>query len=390
MWPISDRFTAALQRDHRIVAKAEILEGEQVVYDFSNADENNGILVDGSVSASRSAIQRTASCTIVDQSGDLTPRDVRDLLVPGGRQIRLWRGIMFNDIQPDGEPDIEYVPLGTFRFTQTTVEFPKIQLESAYDRSWVVSGEKSPFIISVANGTNIIDTITQLVQTAYFGVPMNLPLTNEGVNGMVFDAGADPWEVCQTLAANVGQRLFFDPMGVLQMRPEPNETDPAVWSFDDLDDDNIGLPTVGRTWQGDGYNGVIVTASNSDLPAPLFAIAVDSDPNSPTQWGGPFGKRYAPFIKDETIASQAQAQLRANKELQANLGFLQSIKVPALPNPAFEVGDVVRVALARSDITDDPIITEQYCIVDAFDVPLRASGTQTLTTRARRIVPVTQ
>jgi hypothetical protein len=390
VWPISERFAEALQRDHRIVAKAEILEGEQVVYDFSNADTNNGILVDGSVSCSRSAIQRTASCTIVDQSGTLTPRDVRDLLVPGGRQIRLWRGIMFNDIQANGEPDIEYVPLGTFRFTQTTVEFPKIQLESAYDRSWIISGEKTPFILSIANNTNIIDTITQLVQTAYFGVPMNLPITNEGVNGMVFDAGADPWEVCQTLAANVGQRLFFDPMGVLQMRPEPNETDPAVWSFDDLDDSNIGLPTVGRTWQGDGYNGVIVTASNSDLAAPLFAIAVDGDPNSPTQWGGPFGKRYAPFIKDETIASQAQAQLRANKELQANLGFLQSIKVPALPNPAFEVGDVVRVALARSDITDDPIIDEQYCIVDAFEVPLRASGTQTLTTRARRIVPVTQ
>lgn len=390
MWTVSDRFVSALQRDHRIVAKAEILEGEQVIYDFSNADSNNGILVDGSVSCSRSAVQRTASCTIVDQSGALTPRDVRDLLVPGGRQIRLWRGIMFNDIQLSGEPDIEYVPVGTFRFTQVTEEFPKITLESAYDRSWIVSGEKTPFVLSIPIGTNITDSISQLVQSAYFGVPMNLPLTAEVVNGMVFDAGADPWEVCQTLAANIGQRLFFDPMGVLTMRPEPNETDPAVWSFDDLDDTNIGLPTVGRTWQGDGFNGVIVTASNSDLPAPLFALAVDSDPNSPTQWGGPFGKRYAPFIKDETIASQAQAQLRANKELQANLGFLQSIKVPSLPNPALEVGDVVRVALSRPDITDVPIISEQYCIVDAFEVPLRAGGTQTLSTRARRIVPVTQ
>lgn len=390
MWPTSDRFRQAQTHDHRVVAKAEILEGEQVVYDFSNADSNAGILVDGSVSCSRSAIQRTASCTIVDQSGALTPRDVRDLLVPGGRQIRLWRGIMFNDLLSSGEPDIEYVPIGTFRFTQTTVEFPKIVLESAYDRSWVVSGEKTPFIVSVTQNSNIIDTIAQLVQTAYYGVPMNLPITNEGVNGMVFDAESDPWEICQTLAANVGQRLYFDPMGVLTMRPEPNETDPAVWSFDDLDSDNIGLPTVGRTWQGDGYNGVIVQSSNSDLPAPLFAIAVDSDPNSPTQWGGPFGKRYAPFIKDETIASLAQAQLRANKELQANLGFLQSIKVPAIPNPAFEVGDVVRVALTRSDITDVPPIAEQYCIVDDFEVPLRSGGTQTLTTRARRIVPVSQ
>lgn len=385
MWPISDRFAEALTRDHRVVAKAEILEGEQVLYDFATGD---GILVDGEVTCSRSAVQRTASCTIVDKTGDLTPRDVRDLLVPGGRQVRLWRGIMFNDLLASGEPDIEYVPVGTFRFTQSTVTYPTIKLEAAYDRSWIVSGEKTPFVLSITQNTNIIDTITQLVGTAYYGVPMNLPLTNEQVNGMVFDAEADPWEICQTLAANIGQRLFFDPMGVLVMRPEPNDLDVAVWNFDDADPGNLGLPSVNRTWTGDGYNGVIVTAENSDLAAPLFAVAVDSDPNSPTQWGGPFGKRYAPFIKDETIASQAQAQLRAQKELQAVLGFLEAVTIPSIVNPALEIGDVVRVAYSRADITDNPPIPEQYCIVDGFGVPLRASGNQTLSTRARRTVPV--
>jgi hypothetical protein len=385
VWPISDRFAEALTKDHRVVAKAEILEGEQVLYDFSTGD---GILVDGSVTCSRSAVQRTGEVTIVDRTGDLTPRDVRDLLVPGGRQVRLWRGIMFNDLLASGEPDIEYVPVGTFRFTQSTVTYPTIRLEAAYDRSWIISGEKTPFVLAIQRNTNIIDTITQLVGTAYYGVPMNLPLTNEQVNGMVFDAESDPWEICQTLAANIGQRLYFDPMGVLVMRPEPNDIDPAVWSFDDAESGNLGLPSVNRTWTGDGYNGVIVTAENSDLPAPLFAIAVDSDPNSPTQWGGPFGKRYAPFIKDETIASQAQAQLRAQKELQANLGFLESVTIPSIVNPALEVGDVVRVSYARADITTNPPIPEQYCIVDGFGVPLRAAGSQTLSTRARRTVPV--
>lgn len=382
MWPISDRFRDALTRDHFVVAKAEILEGEQVLAELAG----DGVLVDGSVTASRSATQRTATASLIDRDGTLTPRDVNDLLVPGGRQIRLWRGIMFNDRLTSGLPDTEYVPIGTFRFTVADVSFPVINLSTAYDRSWIISGEKTPFVLAITNNTNVIDTIGQLLQTAYPGVPMNFPLTNENTNGMTFDAEADPWEICQKLAANLGYRLFFDPMGVATMRPEANESDPPVWDFDDTDISNIGLPGVSRTWTGEGYNGVIVVAENSDLAAPIMAIATDNDPNSPTQWGSAYGKRYAPFIRDETIASLGQATLRAQMELQGQLGFLQSITVPTLPNPAFEVGDVVRVSQTRADLTDDPPISEQYCVVDSFEVPLRAAGNQTLQTRARRIV----
>jgi hypothetical protein len=382
MWPISDQFRDALTRDHFVVAKADILEGEQVLYSL----DGEGVLVDGSVTCSRSAVQRTASVSIIDRDGSLSPRDVNDLLVPSGRQIRLYRGIMFNDRLVSGVADTEYVPIGTFRFTAAEVDFPMVTLSTAYDRSWIISGEKTPFVLAIGVNTNVIDTITQLIQTAYPGCPMNFPLTSELTNGMTFDAESDPWEICQKLAANLGYRLYFDPMGVATMRPEPNESDPPVWSYDDLDPANIGLPGVKRTWTGEGYNGVIVVAENSDLPAPIMAIATDNDPNSPTQWGSSYGKRYAPFIRDETIASQAQATLRAQMELQGQLGFMQSIDVPGIPNPAYEVGDVVRVSYSRPDLTDDPVIAEQFCIVDAFPVPLRAGSTQTLQTRARRIV----
>lgn len=386
MWAISDRFREALTRDHFVVAKAEILEGEQILAELAG----DGVLIDGTVTCTRSAVQRTATASIIDRDGSLSPRDVNDLLVPSGRQIRLYRGIMFNDRLPSGQPDVEYVPLGTFRFTVAEVDFPVINLSTAYDRSWIISGEKTPFVLAIGLNTNVVDTISQLIQTAYPGVPMNFPITSELTNAMTFDAEADPWEICQKLAANLGYRLFFDPMGVCTMRPEPNESDPPVWSYDDLDPSNIGLPGVSRTWTGEGYNGVIVVAENSDLPAPIMAIAVDNDPNSPTQWGGSYGKRYAPFIRDETIASLAQATDRARKELLANLGFMQSITVPAVVNPAYEVGDVIRVAYSRPDMTDDPVIPETYCIVDSFGVPIRAKGSQTLGTRARRILqPIT-
>jgi len=382
MWPMSTRFQESLSKDHFVVVKAEILEGEQVLAELAS----DGNLCDGSVKCDRSAIQRTADVTLVDRDGTLTPRDVGDLLVPKGRQIRLYRGIMFNNRLSSGEPDVEYVPLGTFRFTKVDVNYPQIKLGGCFDRSWIISGEKLPFTVSVGTNSNVVDTVTQLLQTAYPGVPMNLPISAELTNGMVFDAEADPWEVSQTLFANLGLRLFFDPMGVCTTRPEPNESDPHVWSYDDTDPDNLGLPSVGRSWTGDGYNGVIVVAENSDLPAPIRAIAIDQDALSPTQWGGPFGKRYAPQIRDETIASQSQAQLRANKELQSILGFLQAVEVPAMVNPGLEVGDVVRIAYNRAELSDSPIVKETFNIVDSFEVPLRAAGTQTLTTRARRLV----
>lgn len=381
MWPVSDRFRDMLTRDHSIVTKAEILEGELVLAELAS----QGVLVDGSVSADRSAVQRTADVTLVDRSGTLTPRDINDLLVPSGRQIRLYRGIEYPERLPGDEPNVEYCPIGTFRFTEVDVTYPQIKLSGCYDRSWIISGERLPFNVYITNQTNVVEVITRLIQTAYPGVPMDFPVTNENGNSMVFDQEADPWEVCQTLTANLGLRLFFDPMGVAVMRPEPTEWDVPVWEYDDQDPRNIGLPGVSRTWTGTGYNGVIVIAENSDLPAPLWAAAYDQDPNSPTQWGGVYGKRNM-FVRDETIGSQWQAQQRANKELQAQLGFLQSITIPTMVNPAYEVGDVVRVSYARADLADEPVIREQYCIVDGFEVPLRADGHQTLKTRARRIV----
>jgi hypothetical protein len=382
MWPISDRFAESLGKSHFVAVKAEILENETVLAELAT----EGALCDGSVKCDRSAIQRTADVTLVDRDGTLTPRDIGDLLVPAGRQIRLWRGIMFNDRLPGGVADVEYVPIGTFRFTEVDVQYPAIRLTKCFDRAWIISGEKLPFNVAINQNTNVVDTVIQLVQTAYPGVPMNFPITNENTNGMVFDAESDPWEACQTLFANLGLRLYFDPMGVLTARPEPSESDPIVWSYDDTDPTNLGLPNVGRTWTGDGYNGVTVVAENSDLAAPIRAFAYDSDPLSPTQWGGPYGKRMAPFIRDETIASVAQAQLRADKELQANLGFLQSITVPALVNPALEIGDVVRIAYTRTDTGEDPIIKESSNILDSFEIPMRAMSTHTLGTRARRIV----
>lgn len=376
MWPMSARFTETLGAGHVVATRVEVLDGDQVIANLTDM----GVVVDGSVTVSRSATARSASVQLVDRNGTLTPREIGDLLVPAGNQLRLWRGISYGG--SDGD---ELCPLGTFRFTASTATYPVIDIGEMYDRSWIVAGALLEQRLSIALGTLVVDAISAVLTTALPDVVTNFPDSAETTNAMVFEPGDDPWQIAQDLAANIGYRLFFDPMGVATMRAEPQVTDPAVISLDDTLADGLALPGASLAWQGTGFNAVLVIAENSDLPAPLRALVKDLDPLSPTQWGGRFGRRLT-IVRDEKLASQAQVQARGTAELQAQLGFIQSAVIPTMVNPALEVGDVCRVNITLAGQTGDPPIAEMMCVLDSFGVPMRASGGQSLTMLARRVM----
>jgi hypothetical protein len=382
MWSISTRFAATLPFSHTVLQKVEILQDDDsVLVDLTDL----GVVVDGSVSVSRSPIQRSARLTLVDRDGTLTPSDVEDILIPSGRQLRLWRGLTYVDATPteivNGTAN-EYVPLGTFRFTATQTTSGQIVLDHVYDRAWVVQGALFEDTFTIAAGTNVVDAIANVISTAYPGVPYNFPTVDEVTGLMTYDANADPWSVAQDLAANVGLRLFFDPLGVAQLKPEPDPTvDPAVWSFDDSLSDSMLLPDPTQTWSGECYNSVTVSGESTSLTAPVRATIRDLEPSSPTRYGGPFGKRPMPLIVDEKIASASQAEARALKELQAQLGISQQVNFTSWGHPALDTGDIVYVASAARGIA-------QYFILDTLEVPLRASQTMAITTRARQVVTI--
>lgn len=376
MWLTSARFDRTLPYGHTVATRVEVLDGDQVIANLTDL----GVVVDGSVTAGRSAVQRSGMLSLVDATGALTPRDIGDLLVPAGNQLRLWRGISF---VPGDE---ELCPLITARFTASTSTYPVIEISEMYDRSWIVAGALLESVLSIALGTLVVDAITALLTAAMPDVVTNFPDSDETTNAMAFDPGEDPWKIAQDLAANIGMRLFFDPMGVATMMSEPDITDPPAFTLDDTAVDGMALPGTALEWSGTGYNAVLVIAENSDLAAPLRALVKDLDPQSPTQWGGRFGRRLAPVIRDEKLASQVQVQARGEAELSGQLGFIQTVTAPTLVNPALEVGDVVRVNITRADQVDSPPIASQLCVLDAFTVPMRAGGGQSLTMLARRVV----
>ncbi len=197
---------------------------------------------------------------------------------------------------------------------------------------------------------------------------------------MVFDAGADPWAAAQELAANVGQRLFFDQLGTATMRPEPDPlADPVVWTFDDADAENMLLPGLEQTWTGTSYNSVTVSGESTSLATPVRATVRDLEPSSPTRYGGPYGKRPMPLITDTKVATQPQAEARALKELQSQLGIAQQVRFSTWGHPALDVADVVYVASSAQRIA-------QYFILDSITLPLRGANAMDITTRARQVV----
>ena len=370
MWPISEKFVDALSRGHVVASRVDLLVDNQII-DLTAA----GVVVDGKVECSATDTRRTMSCSLVDYVGDLLPFDPQDALAPAGSELRFWRGI---DYQDGTE---ELVPIGTFRFTQVSVPAPKIELQG-YDRSWVVQGAKLENALTIAAGTNYIDAITSVLETAYGpDLETNFPDTEEVTASMVFDADSDPWEIAQTLAANLEHDLYFDPLGIATMTPTPDpETTTPIWTFDESSVVNIGLPGIALSWDiTDAVNVVIVIGENTDNTAVFRGVAKDENPSSPTRYDGPVGRRPL-TIRDEKITGPFQATMRARVELKRRIGLPQSLTIPSMVNPAFEIGDICEIVSARLGNT------KQLSVFDKFSVPLRAKEAMEITTRQRLVV----
>jgi hypothetical protein len=128
-----------------------------------------------------------------------------------------------------------------------------------------------------------------------------------------------------------------------------------------------------------GYNGVVITGESpgDELP-PVRAVAWDEEPTSATYHLGPYGE-VPLFITDQTIKTAEDAQSTADQLLRNLLGFSQGLSITGWVNPAYEAGQVVQVERERSHVTG-------LYAVDSFNVPLRASDSQSLSVRAKRSV----
>lgn len=385
-----DRFIKEIQGSHHVIAYVDVIDpsGRKVRLK----------VIDGNVAVDRTAaIRRQGSLTAIDTTGELTPKGAQGILTPLGTEVRLYRGVQYND----GTQKV--YSLGVFMLSVNTIvesvgrvggnygpgqgdsSAPSagssgsgggVQMQiQIYDRSRRISRDKFSNVYTIAAGTNVVDAIKKIVRRTIPGINFDAITHSQTIpTAKVYDASTDPWTACTDLATSIGCDVYFDTDGDVVIAPPPDIDRFSDAEYTYIEGQGCTMTEIGATYTDDpGYNGVIVIGGSvGTSTAAVRAEAWDDEPSSPTYRHGPYG-RVPQFVNDSTITTQAAAQAAANHLLKGLLGFSEQLSITAgAANPALEAGDTVAVKRDRLNI--DALYT-----VQSFNVPLRNSGTQVLT-----------
>lgn len=376
-----DGYQQVVQRSHQALAAIHVYRSG-VPYTFVP-------LADATVTMDRTASYRRSLSGTFVATDRVVPDGVLDQITPFGPEAVAYRGVRYRTSNA-GLPRVvdAWYELGHFGISEVEVADDGSRKLSftAYDRSRRVSRYRftEPYVI--AAGTNYATAIGGIMTDRYPDIHMSLMVTAEQTPLIVIDAGADPWAEVQNMASAIGAECYFDNTGkfILRRIPDPT-TDPITWIYTE-GQMVLGVPTqvrptllsVNRRYFDDpGYNGVVMTAESTTLPAPLRSIAWDNDPNSGTYYMGPYGKVPA-FVSSPYIASQAGCDAAAKAELQRLMGGTEGISLTAIPNPAQEVGDTIQVNRAGAGIKSENML------IETLEMPLRVDGVMSITCRERR------
>jgi len=350
VYPVSDRFLARIKEGHQVATEVLLFttDGRTIPIEHTG----------GSVTVDRSqAVRRT--CTVTGADPSLIPRSATDQLATYGARLRVSRGVYY------GDGTSELVPLGVFRLDDVDgdVNDGPVTL-SGKDLSVVISDDKFTAPYS-ATGT-VLGAITALVQRSLPDAEVVATVADMAIGRRTYDIEADPWTACQEIAAAAGAEVYATPDGtfVIATLPDPLTTAP-VWEIKAAE--GGAYIKANRSMSSTGVkNGVLAMGENTaDNVAPVSALVVDNDPNSPTYWSGPYGRRPA-FYKSPTLISSLACANAAALRLAAAKAPNASGDITALPNAALEAGDVLRVV--------HPDASPELHQAAAFTVPLSEAG----------------
>lgn len=350
MYPVSTRFLARLAESHRPVTEVLLIRTTGEVIPL----EHTG----GSVSVDRGqAIRRTCTVTTADVS--LIPRTPADQLAMYGARLRISRGVDY------GDGTQELVPLGMFRLDAVEGDPSAGPVTLAgKDISTSVADDKftAPYR---ATGT-VVGAIEAIVLRSLPAATVISAIVDAPIGARTWDVEADPWAAVQEIAAAAGAVCYVNPDGIFTIATLPDllTTDP-VWA---VESGEGGVYVRGsRGMSADKvYNGVLARGEGAEAnTAPVFWLATDDDPGSPTYWGGPFGRRPM-FYSSSTLTTVFACQAAANLKLAAAKAPNAKGDFSALPNPALECGDILRVT--------HPDGLRELHQVQSFSVPLDEGG----------------
>ncbi|MFF3998512.1 DUF5047 domain-containing protein [Streptomyces cyaneofuscatus] len=356
MYPVSDRFLSRLAENHDPVTQVVLFATDGT----TTTIEHTG----GSVSVDRGqAIRRT--CTVTSADVSLIPLTPVDQLATYGARLRIARGVTY------GDGSQETVPLGVFRLDEVDGD-PSDGPVTLTGKSLecIVSDDKfrTPY---QATGT-VVGAITALITRSIPDADIISQIVDAPIGPRAWDIDGDPWEACRDVAATAGAEVYVNADGVFIIAVFPSllSVDP-VWAVE-AGEGGVYISATRSMTSANVFNGVIARGEDAGAAtAPVQALVVDDDPGSPTYWDGPFGHRpttYSSSTLTTVDACTGAARLKLLSAKAANTGG----DLSAMPNPALEPGDVIRVV--------HPSGLKELHQVASFTVPLDTGSEFPITT----------
>lgn len=339
MISVSDpQLLLALQTSHVAVPRVTAIYGT----------EARGIVnvTDGQVTFDEaSAVQGRCTLTIPVPDRVAAPDfDPRNLDVNGWR-LFIEYGVAFSTT------DIRYVPMGTFvLYDMDDADDGKLQI-TGYDTTVLLRDGRFPLPYSVAAGTNYETALETLA--AAINLPANYPSTLYTTPLLLFQEGDDRLQKMQEMSSSCGWQTVADPYGLIVARPSATSADTSVVAEFVQGEGSHMVALARKRTRQQVYNVAVVVGEPSGATAPVYGIAYDLDPNSPTYYYGPFGV-VPVFEKSQYITTTQQAQDAANGLLARKKGFGASVQITSWAHPTLRPGDPVHVR--HSSLEVDQVI----------------------------------
>ena len=361
MRPVSDRFLRTLRGSHSFVSRARVVTPGQSGTDPDGTELD---IHDGSVLLDATAAIR-GNLELAVKGHGLWPNKRNLLLAPYGNEIYVERGIAY------GNGQREWVGLGYFRTRRVRRTRKDGQIAiTADDRMAKILGDRLIRPRQFLAARTYESVVEELVTEVHPDAVIEWDSGSGQTLGRPLVLDTDRWQFIDDLMTGLGKIWYWDHAGRLQVKFPPSTTD-AVWT---VDAGRKGvLVELQEELDREGcFNGAVVSGEAADTTAPVSYVAVDNDPNSPTCWGGDFG-HVPEFYNSPTVTSQMQARKAAESMLRRHIGLPHTIDFQAVPNPALEPWDPIRIRPSRRD-------GESVHVLASVEIPL-GGGAMTGTSR---------
>lgn len=272
-------------------------------------------------------------------AGDsLLPTRPGDILTPFGTRLEVELGLELLD------GSVSTVPYGTFEIasSKTRVEADQRVVEiGLIDLSDNVERYRFETPLTIASGTDL-GTMINTVITNRTGInpgvsPVGSSLGAARIFGL--DTGTAPWSELLDVLNSFSRIAWYNRVGgisVSSVTPDPA----SAYSLD-------LLTSLSADYDTRPPNVIVARGEAQDGTTPVQAVAIDSDPSSPTYAGtgpgtSPYG-RVTEFFSSPLLLTVSQAQSAANTRLAQYVGAGATYTLIRPYDPTITAGDVVAV-----------------------------------------------